>query len=220
MLLMVRAWYSPFVHAYTIERVQTEHAVNTGAIDTHRFISICAGRLACAIVSSALGQLKTHARSAINARIRHSFEVRNFSLWIRLDVPTYERTDVRNELTSLSGRGSTVLWQPVGMALGMLGAAAQLGAQSFALLRVLKGRPDGILMAFTTLATEVYPYLSRWGGLSRAVGASSGRVFVSQIHDLPQRSRSRHMTRTISRCRDGSRLRCPKLTARRSSQAT
>ena len=135
-------------------------------------VSLCAGQLACTLATVALNGIKVRARTALNTRVRRALTLRFFTAHARVDVPTIARTDVQAELAALMGRGGNhnTLWQPVSTALGMLGAAAQLGTQAWVLTGALKGERDGAVMALITLGAEVVPLLRTLCGFSTKTG--------------------------------------------------
>ena len=138
----------------------------------HHLVSLCAGHLACTLATLALSGIKARARTALNTRVRRALTLRFFAARARVDVPTFARTDVQAHLAALMGRRGNynTLWQPVSTALGMLGAAAQLGTQAWVLIDALKGERDGAAMALLTLGAEVIPWLRTIRGFSTQIG--------------------------------------------------
>ena len=138
-------------------------AIETRTVDKDELFRICASRIACDVAIHILSVISTHViRHPLQSRILRWYDVRLFQARARLDVPTYETTNVQRQLDDASSinYGQSVAFQTLQMAVRITRTLAQLGAQVLVLLRVLSGQPDGILLAVLTITSQTVHWIS------------------------------------------------------------
>ena len=150
-----------------------EVALEQRTVDTRKLLRICAGRFACTIVAMILQKIASSAERKVNTRIRRWFALRAFQAYVRLDVPTFSRLAVQSQLSATTEdfTGRTVIWETLRMVTDVVSKCATLTAQGFVLFNALRGQKDGRLLALTTLASEVLPFMTNMMAFRQTIGA-------------------------------------------------
>ncbi|TFK85027.1 HlyB/MsbA family ABC transporter [Polyporus arcularius HHB13444] len=138
-----------------------EVALTTGNVDTRRLLHICASRILCNVASMILESIRARARNTLNKKIRRWFALHAFRAYARLDVPTFDRREVRVKLAATSDDyGQTVVWQTLKLATENASLCTQFSAQAFVLLRALQGNQVGRFLAVVALLSETVSWLT------------------------------------------------------------
>ena len=148
-------------------------AIDSRTVDASHLLYVSAGRIACSLGRRAMMVLAYRIQEPLAARIRRWYGVRLFHARARLDLPTYETTNVQRQLDSVSGPefgGSTVAFVTLETAATFIRAGTQVVAQCFALLRVLGGHRDGFLLCAITLLCMGGRWLSEFSTFQPARG--------------------------------------------------
>ena len=139
---------------------------------------ICLGKIACILAEVAIRKIKTRAQTRLQLRLRLQSSLLAFIAAARLDVPTSERAELQESLcrAEYNSFDQTAALTALTMAAGIVGTGIRVGSQAFALMKVLKGKPDAGWMTAATLAVEMLPLLTRYGLLEPRCGEHAPRV--------------------------------------------
>ena len=77
-------------------------AINTRTVDASHLLYVSAARIACDLGWHAMVVLARRIEVPLTARIRQWYGVRLFHARARLDLPTYETTNVQRQLDDVS----------------------------------------------------------------------------------------------------------------------
>ena len=163
-------------------------AIDTRTVDANDLLHVAGGRIACSLAQRAMVILKFQLQGLLTVRIRQWYGVRLFHARARLDLPTYEGTDVQRQLDAVSpasesaGAGRTIAFETLETAATLVRSATQFVAQGVALVQVLGGHRDGVLLCVVT-------------------GLSNGTLWFSQLNAFqPTRGASVRVSRSGCRC--------------------
>ncbi len=154
-------------------------AIDTRTVDANHLLHVSAGRILCSLASAQVPH--QGAAHALTARIRRWYGVRVFHARARLDVPTYETTNVQRQLDEVSPEfaGETIAFKTLETAATFIRTGTQLAAQGLALLQVLGGHRDGFLLCAITLSSQGAYWVSQLKAFQPARGA--WRTFLRMI---------------------------------------
>ena len=161
-------------------------AIDTRTVDANYLLHVAGGRIACSLAQRAMVILKFQLQGPLTSCIRQWYGVRLFPARARLDLPTYEATDVQRQLDAASpaseSAGRTIAFETLETAATLVRSATQFVAQGFALVQVLGGHRDGVLLCVVT-------------------GLSNGTLWFSQLNAFqPTRGASVRVSRSGCRC--------------------
>ena len=152
-------------------------AIDTRTVEKDDLFRICVGRIACSMGARLPWVIKLRTQQPLMARIRRFYSVRLFHARARLDVPTYESTNVQRQLDDASTEilGRTVAWGMLEKAASLVRAGMQLVAQSLVLLQVLRGQRDGLLLAALTMTSQSVSWIKTFNVFQPSRGTLSTR---------------------------------------------
>ncbi|TFK85028.1 P-loop containing nucleoside triphosphate hydrolase protein [Polyporus arcularius HHB13444] len=141
----------------------TQTAVETRTVDKERLLRIAAGRIACTTAGFFFERIQRTVEKPLNAHIRRWWALHCFHAYARLDYPTYNKTEVKRQLqdTTDDYYGQSVVWRTLELVTDIVSIITRLVAQTLVLVQVLRGQPDGPLLAVLTLSAEVVVYAAR-----------------------------------------------------------
>jgi ABC-type multidrug transport system fused ATPase/permease subunit len=131
---------------------QVQVAVDKRTVDKQLLFNIAIGNAICSIITMLVAMLRIRVQRPLQARIRRHYVSHIFHARARLDLPTFDDPAVQRQLDSVSNLGSTtVAWQTVQMVTGLGGVAINVISQVAVLATVLRGQPDGPLLAILSI---------------------------------------------------------------------
>ncbi|RPD56235.1 P-loop containing nucleoside triphosphate hydrolase protein [Lentinus tigrinus ALCF2SS1-7] len=135
----------------------TQTAIETRTVDKERLIRIAAGRLACTVAAFFFDRIMRIVGRPLNAHIRRWWALHCFHAYARLDNATYDKTEVRRQLrdTTDDYYGQSVIWRTIELVSDIVTLITRSVAQTLVLVQVLRGQPDGPMLAVLTLSAEV-----------------------------------------------------------------
>ncbi|KAI0716183.1 P-loop containing nucleoside triphosphate hydrolase protein [Cerioporus squamosus] len=141
----------------------TQSAIETRTVDKERLLRIAAGRIACTTAEFFFDRIQKKVEKPLNARIRRWWALHCFHAYARLDHPTYNKTEVKRQLqdTTDDYYGQSVIWRTLELVTDIVSIVTRLVAQTLVLVQVLRGQPDGPLLAVLTLSAEALVYAAR-----------------------------------------------------------
>ncbi|KAH9855737.1 P-loop containing nucleoside triphosphate hydrolase protein [Lenzites betulinus] len=148
-------------------------AIDTRTVDKDHLIFICAGRIACSILTHLANASSSRVRSSLIWRVRQWSDDLIFRARARLDLPTSETSSVQRQLDDITPSRfmSPVVWDTIDMLSGFFSAATQAVTQVAVLAHTLRGQRDGYLLAGLTLSAHTIEWLGNAGMLgARAQG--------------------------------------------------
>ncbi|KIY65074.1 P-loop containing nucleoside triphosphate hydrolase protein [Cylindrobasidium torrendii FP15055 ss-10] len=124
-------------------------AVDERRVDRDHLFKIAAGRLACSLALQVFNLLEAQIRPILGNCIRRHYSVYMFRETARLDVPTFNDSVVQDRLQKAAsgGRRSSVAWDAIYSIFGGFVSITSLVTRTFVLVRVVRGQPDGPLLA-------------------------------------------------------------------------
>ncbi|PIL33930.1 ATP-binding cassette transporter [Ganoderma sinense ZZ0214-1] len=144
-------------------------AIDTRTVDASHLLHVSAGRIMCSLAQRAMAILSFRVQEPLTARIGRWYGVRLFHARARLDLPTYETTNVQRQLDEVfpeSDLGKIpVAFEALQTAAIFVRAGTQVLAQGFALMQVLGEHRDGLLLCVIT-------------------GLSQGTMWFSQLNAM------------------------------------
>ncbi|KAI0743363.1 hypothetical protein C8Q80DRAFT_1106739 [Daedaleopsis nitida] len=145
-------------------------AIDTRTVDKTELLRICTARLACSLACRVLKIVMAQVQKPLIHRTRRRFEVLLFYARARLDLPTYESTNIRRQLDDASQEflGRSVAWQALEKIVIVIRTGLQLTAQTAVLWEVLSHQRDGILLAILSLSSQGAYWLSTLGAFETA----------------------------------------------------
>jgi hypothetical protein len=138
-----------------------QESIDTRSVDKAVLFRVLFCRMACAAMSrlGALGQ--NWASIRISSKIRSHYAEHILHAHVRLDVPTYGDPAVRGQLSSVVSSRTNVAWGGIKAVITIVSTAVQLVTQLSVLIGVLKGQPDGTLLALMSFAEPVLMWIRR-----------------------------------------------------------
>ena len=136
--------------------------METGDVDPQYIILACAGRIACTLAHTALDRIQTRASDKVNARLIRMQAIQTFCMRAKLDLPTSERWDISQELSSRAtseSLGASSVWTGIQTVFNTASTITHLCAQSYVLYDVLRGQTYGTAMTVLPLILEVVSIL-------------------------------------------------------------
>lgn len=141
---------------------QVEVAVDQRTVNTTLLIQVAGGRVACTIITRILRYCTGRVQLPLNKRIKQHYSAHIFHAMARLDSPTFDDPAIQRQMEaawSTSGR-SSVCWDTVEMALGVMSTLIRLFSQVSVLVAVLRDQRDGPLLAVLSFAESVFQWMS------------------------------------------------------------
>ena len=151
------------MHDTNVRFLQTQAAVETRTVDKERLLRIAAGKLACTVAGFCFDRIRRVVERPLNAHIRRWWALHSFHAYARLDHPTYNKTEVKRQLqdTTDDYYGQSVIWRTLELVSDIVSIVTRLVAQTLVLVQVLRGQPDGPLLAILALLAEAVVYAVR-----------------------------------------------------------
>lgn len=106
--------------------------------------------------------MQTYIRPTLVNRIKGHYSIYMFRATARLDVPTFNDNGVQDKLQKAASGGtrSTVAWDAIQSIVGVFGTLTSLISQTFVLVQVVRGQPDGPLLALVACLPHFTRFLS------------------------------------------------------------
>ncbi|KAH8822512.1 P-loop containing nucleoside triphosphate hydrolase protein [Flagelloscypha sp. PMI_526] len=171
----VRLWFSgqmlQIVHIATIQR----------RVDLSLLWKVVLGQFACDGVTSVLSTLSNWVAGPLHDKINSYYRSQAFRVKARFDVPTFEDPSVQRKLDNLQeypGGQTSIVFECLTMAVSIGGEVLRLVTQVTILSRVLKGQPDGILLAGLSFINCISPYFDQFFG-SRRVSRGPTHIWAA-----------------------------------------
>ena len=137
-----------------------DRAIKTRSLDMHGIARICDYHVSSTVLSIVLEEINSRVDWKLSMRVRRQFSLYGFMAYARLDLQTFQRPEVQRDLRSVSDvYVGTTVWHTLKSVTDLVGTGLRLSTQAYALFNVLKGQPDGLLMATFALGLEVLPLL-------------------------------------------------------------
>lgn len=114
-------------------------------VDKELLFTVAGGRVACTMVARLLSHFKYRVQSPLNKRIKQHYSTHIFRAMARLDVPTFDDPAVQRQMESAwstTGR-SSVCWDTIQLASGVMSTLMRLFSQVSVLMSVLHNQRDG-----------------------------------------------------------------------------
>jgi hypothetical protein len=125
--------------------MQVEVAVDQRTVDKELLFRVAGGRLGCTMASRLLSYCRDRVQNPLNKRIKQHYSTHIFHAMARLDVPTFDDPAVQRQMESAwstTGR-SSVCWDTIQMASGVMSTVIRLLSQVSVLVSVLRNQNDG-----------------------------------------------------------------------------
>ncbi|KAI0935711.1 hypothetical protein AcW1_000157 [Taiwanofungus camphoratus] len=146
-------------------------AIDTRTVDKDFLLRISLGRMGCAIANRLLSYAKSRIAYPLRARLKQHYSVHLFYARARLDLPTFEDPAVQRQLEEASSSSSSgIAWDTFTMASAVSTMAIQIVSQISVLMDVLKGQPDGPLLAAISLSQSIF----EWFHTNKVYGPTAG----------------------------------------------
>lgn len=136
--------------------------------------------MACAVLGRLLNHAKTTISYPLSKRLRQYYSVHLFYARARLDLPTFEDPAVQRQLeeASQSFSRSGVAWDTFSMVISAVSTAVHITSEVSMLAAVLKGQPDGTLLATISLSQSILDWIARTKSVDRGHGGKQ-RALIS-----------------------------------------
>lgn len=155
-------------------------AIDTRTVDKDFLLRISLGRMGCAIANRLLSYAKSRIAYPLRARLKQHYSVHLFYARARLDLPTFEDPAVQRQLEEASSSSSSgIAWDTFTMASAVSTMAIQIVSQISVLMDVLKGQPDGPLLAAISLSQSIF----EWFHTNKVYGPTAGGIVVCTGHN-------------------------------------
>ncbi|KAH8101550.1 P-loop containing nucleoside triphosphate hydrolase protein [Cristinia sonorae] len=157
-------------------------AVETRSVDKVLLTQVTAGAILAKMVALIVSTSRTRISESLGNRIRQYYSVHLFKANARLDVPTFEDEAIQRQLEDVSNiNGQSVAWSTLQSMYALASILIQVVSQASVLLRVLKGQPDGVLLATISAAHSLSEFLhyqrtSPWNGVWAATTRNSDYI--------------------------------------------
>ncbi|KAH8834804.1 P-loop containing nucleoside triphosphate hydrolase protein [Flagelloscypha sp. PMI_526] len=138
-----------------------QKAVDERKVDRQLLFEIAAARIILAVVERLLNWANNHLTTPLNRRIHLYYTVHLFHANARLDVPTFNSTQVQQQLEGAVPQGpfqKSVAWEAISKVVEFLGAALQLVSQLTMLGSVLREQRDGLMFASLKITHAIFQY--------------------------------------------------------------
>lgn len=131
-------------------------------MDTNLLIRVAGGRVACTVFARLLSHCQSRVQIPLNKRIKQYYSIHIFHSMARLDVPTFDDPAVQRQMESAwssTGR-SSVCWETVQMAAGVMSTLIKLLSQVSVLIAVLHDQRDGALLTLLSFGESIFQWTS------------------------------------------------------------
>jgi len=138
--------------------MQVEVAVDQRTVDKELLFTVAGGRIACTFAARLLGHCKDRVQTPLNKRIKQHYSTHIFRAMARLDVPTFDDPAVQRQMESAwstTGR-SSVCWDTIQMASGIVSTLMRLVSQVSVLTSVLHNQRDGWVLKMCQLSANTH----------------------------------------------------------------
>ncbi|KAF8807154.1 P-loop containing nucleoside triphosphate hydrolase protein [Phlegmacium glaucopus] len=129
-------------------------ALDHRTVDTRLLVSVAVGAFASSLAGRILQHAKNRITSPLRLRIKQHYSVHIFYAMSRLDVPTFDDPAVQRQLQQAipNHAHGGIAFRAVTTTLRVFATAIQLLSQLSVLINLLKGQPDGFLLAILSFA--------------------------------------------------------------------
>lgn len=138
-----------------------QESIDTRSVDKSVLFRVLLCGIACAAMDRLAGLGLNWAAIRISSKLRSHYAEHILHAHARLDVPTFGDPAVRDQLSSAVSSRSNAAWIGIRTIIGTVTTIIQLVTQISVLISVLKGQPDGTLLALLSFAEPVLMWIKR-----------------------------------------------------------
>jgi ABC-type multidrug transport system fused ATPase/permease subunit len=149
-------------------------SIDSRSVDPTLLLRVFGCKCACSVAEYFASAIQSWATTLLSQSMRSHYSEHAFQAHIRLDVPAYDDPSVREQLIPLNSQ-SNVAWSAIDVSTNIGSSLLTLISQFTVLITVLRGQPDGMLLAFLSFAEPVLDLVRQ----------RTGYMLGSMIFQLP-----------------------------------
>lgn len=134
-----------------------QNSLESRSVDEAVLIRVLAYKCVCGTVEYLTNTAKSWARIWLSTHARSHYSEHILRAHARLDVPTLEDPSVQGQLTSIVSTYNAA-WDAVHYSINTVSILLQLITQFSVLISVVRGQPDGLLLAFLSFVEPAWDF--------------------------------------------------------------
>ncbi|KAG1770215.1 P-loop containing nucleoside triphosphate hydrolase protein [Suillus occidentalis] len=151
----ISLWYS----GQLLRLVET--AMETRTVNTTLLIHVVVGHLTCKVTTRLLESVQSVITIPMSIFIKQFYAERLLHEAARLDLPTYEDSDIRRQFSfALSPSGSSIAWKAIETSTNHATSAISVVLQLLVLFTVLREQQDGFLLMVLGSSQAIFQWYS------------------------------------------------------------